>query len=563
MRTVCRVSIAALIGLVCVTGFQGGTLSADETPLAEASPAETQVKGRVESVDLFKNGLAIVRLEVPITGPGTFRLSQIPEPVHGTFLVQSSGSVEARIERRRVPVEHASPPGSRLQDELVGLKVTVHTRSDKTLLVGTVLSVPGDQSGGDEGVANAPLRSLNGTASASRFLLLRTDTGISYVDMNEIVAVDAVGEPDQKTQLEERSVLLLVAGADNRGGSCRLSYLAHGLSWAPDYHIELKSSDRLKVVQHAVVRNELLDLKDTDVSVISGYPGVQFRNVVSPLSASQTWQSFFQQLDDRSGETPFSNSFMMQNVAYNNGVRSSGGAALAVPDSGDAIDLHFHPIGQYSLKKGDAFATTTGTAETGYERIVEWMIPDNRDEWGNPAGEQRIDPVTRKPLRDDIWDAVRFRNPLSFPMTSAPVMVTTGEKFSGQSQVLWTDIDEEATVRVNKALRIRAVHVEYESQTEEQGRSDRELINIGDRRFRKVTVNGELRLGNHRDLEARLIINRQFTGDYVKGDASPKIDLREEGVWSINRRNELTWSIGLKPGEERIVTYQYTVLVPF
>jgi len=25
--------------------------------------------------------------------------------------------------------------------------------------------------------------------------------------------------------------------------------------------------------------------------------------------------------------------------------------------------------------------------------------------------------------------------------------------------------------------------------------------------------------------------------------ATPKIDLREEGVWTVNKRNELTWTL--------------------
>lgn len=557
MRTVCRNSNAALMCLMSLS-LCGSSLLHGE----EVSPTETPVEGRVESVGLFKNGLSIVRLEVPISGPGTYRLSQVPEPVHGTFLVECHGRVDARVEQHRVPVENGNRLGFSLQDELVGLNVTIHTRSAKTPLLGSVLSIPGDERNRDALDNGRPQDPFTRTAPASRFLLLKTDVGISYVDLNEITAVEASGQPRPETQLENRSVLLLVAGADTRSESCRISYLSQGLSWAPDYHVKLTGPDRLNVVQHAVIRNELLDLIDTEVSVISGYPSVQFSNVVSPLSASQTWQTFFQQLGRRSGETHFSNSILMQNGAFNSD-RTPGGADLVVPNSGDAIDLHYQPIGQQTLKKGDAFVTTTATAEAGYERIVEWTIPDNRDEWGNPAGERRTDPATGELLRDDVWDAIRFRNPLPFPMTSAPVMVTTGDKFSGQSQVLWTDAGDEATVRVNKALSIRAVHVEYEKQTEEQGESDRELINIGGRRFRKVTVNGELRLGNHRDVESRLIIKRQFTGDYVKGESSPKIDLREEGVWSINRRNELTWSIGLKPGEERIVTYQYTVLVPF
>lgn len=529
---------------------------------ATGSPQEEkEAESKVASVALFKNGLSVVRLEVPIQGPGIYRLADVAEPVHGTFLVESGGSIEARIERRSVPARQPARLGVNLQDELVGLKVTIHGRSTKAPIVGTVLSVPKQE------IDLYPPVVLPGDyaspAPVSRFLLLRTEAGTAYVDLNEIELVEAEGQAVPETPMESRSVLLLVVGDEVRGDTCRISYLTHGLSWAPSYNIELLDAERLTIEQHAAIRNELMDLNDTDVSVISGYPNVQFGHVVSPLSASQTWLHFFQQLAGEGGDGRFSNSMFGQQGGGFGGGRDAGNDPAIAPNLGDTIDLHYHAIGKRTLKKGTAFSMATGKAEAGYERVVEWTIPDNRDEWGRPEEDPRVDPATGETLQDDVWDALKFKNPLPFPMTTAPVMVTTDGKFSGQSQVLWTNKGEEATVRVNKALSIRARNVEYENQIADEGQAERELINIGGRRFRRVTINGELRLFNHRATDARMIIKRQFSGDYVKADAAPKIDLREEGVWTINKRNELTWTFTLQPGEEQTITYQYTVLIEF
>ena len=62
-------------------------------------------------------------------------------------------------------------------------------------------------------------------------------------------------------------------------------------------------------------------------------------------------------------------------------------------------------------------------------------------------------------------------------------------------------------------------------------------------------------------MDSKMIIKRKFSGDYVKGDDSPKIVLSEEGVWTVNKRNELQWTLVLKPAEERTVKFQYAVLV--
>ena len=57
------------------------------------------------------------------------------------------------------------------------------------------------------------------------------------------------------------------------------------------------------------------------------------------------------------------------------------------------------------------------------------------------------------------------------------------------------------------------------------------------------------------------MIRRRFSGELLEADGKPECVLREEGVYSVNKRNELTWTITLKPGKETTLSYRYTVLV--
>lgn len=537
---------------------------------AFAADDEKEVESKVVSVGLFKYGLAVIKREVALPGNGTVRVADVPEPIHGTFFVESNGPLEARVEMRRVAMKNQPSLGQNLQDELAGLKVTVYGKNAKTPVTGTVVRIPKPETDlASDNTGWSPYTTLFSRSVApiasnpSRFLLLNTEKGISYIDLNEIASVDAEGSPKRDPVMENKPVLLLDNAAKSASTMARISYLAHGLSWAPSYKITLINAKRLAIEQNAVIRNELVDLKDTEVSVISGYPSVQFSQVISPLAATQSWTHFFQQLDERRGG---SNAVMVQGmgqVASNRRGGDDGSEPVVAPNVGDTIDLFYHSIGKRSLKKGDSIALSTGAAQVDYERIVQWTIPDNRDEWGAPTNNHNVDPNTGEQMQDDVWDALKFKNMLPFPMTTAPATVLTGDNFSGQGQVLWTNKNEEATLRVNKALSIRARHVEYESQVGDPAKSERDLVNIGGRRFRKVTVNGELRLSNGRPTETKMSIKRQFSGDYIKGDDSPKVDLREEGVWTVNKRNELLWTIVLKPAEERTVKFQYSILINF
>src|SRR5947209_2020265 len=90
--------------------FIAGSLRAEETP----------VKSRIVSVGLFKNGLAVVRREVTVAGPGTYRFDEVPTPVHGTYWVESDAHIETAVKMSDVDVPLGLALGGNLQEELAG-----------------------------------------------------------------------------------------------------------------------------------------------------------------------------------------------------------------------------------------------------------------------------------------------------------------------------------------------------------------------------------------------------------------------------------------------------------
>ncbi|HMO34971.1 MAG TPA: hypothetical protein PKA06_02910 [Gemmatales bacterium] len=511
--------------------------------------AEKPVQAKIVSVALFKNGLAVVKRQVELEGPGGYVLKDAPEPVHGTFQVASAGPIDVQVSQREVPASKPLPLGASLQEELAGLTITVHGRNMKTTITGQVMHPTKEHS------EEAPPRGEiyqsfipPPTEPTSRFLILQTSKGFSYIDFSEIAALEVEGRPERSSRMERKPVLVLTTREAGKQ-VVQLSSLEHGLSWAPSYRVDLTDARQLRLEQQAVIRNELADFTQADVQLITGYPSIQFAQVTSPLAGTQTWARFFQQLQARGIASSMDNALVMQNIAYQSRATAGPGGEgpVVAPNLGDTIDLHYQAIGQHSLRKGAALQLTTAQGNAEYERIVDWLIPDNRNEWGRPIQRQvQYDPNTGDPLQDDVWDALKFKNPLPFPMTTAPALVITGGNFSGQRQVLWTNQGEMTTPRVNKALSIRARHVEHQPHTNGQPTPDRDI-----------------RLCNHRSTPAKLLIKRQFSGTLIQADENPKIDLREEGAWTPNTRNELLWTIPLTPGQEKTIKYRYRALVDF
>ena len=48
---------------------------------------ETPLESKIESIGLFKNGLGYVKETVSVQTPGKYVISNVPEPVHGTFWI--------------------------------------------------------------------------------------------------------------------------------------------------------------------------------------------------------------------------------------------------------------------------------------------------------------------------------------------------------------------------------------------------------------------------------------------------------------------------------------------
>jgi hypothetical protein len=143
-------------------------------------------------------------------------------------------------------------------------------------------------------------------------------------------------------------------------------------------------------------------------------------------------------------------------------------------------------------------------------------------------------------------------------MTTGPAMVVADGKFNGQRTSYWVNAGEETVLHVNKALSVRTRATEHE---ELKNGDSRDIVWIGGRQYRRSTVEGELEIGNHRQETIQIVLRRRFSGELLNAGGEPKKSLREEGVYSVNTRNELLWSFPLKASEIRKLVYRYTVLV--
>ncbi len=111
--------LSILLALAVLATFATASYAADSMVASD----------RVESIGLFKNGLAYVTREIEITNSGESVLADVPKPAHGSFWIESPAGVQVdvRVTEREQP---ASTSIARLAKMLDGATVTAHFRAE-------------------------------------------------------------------------------------------------------------------------------------------------------------------------------------------------------------------------------------------------------------------------------------------------------------------------------------------------------------------------------------------------------------------------------------------------
>ena len=530
---------------------------------------ETTVQPQIDSVGLFKNGLCVVKCSFNVDRPGDFVWEEPPRVVHGTFLVDSEAAVTLRSTMRMVDdAPGAALPTGNLQTDLAGaeVRVTLTTEGTQTggVVSGKVWTMPEAKPklrvwSSQDAASDAFARNSSGgrvtaelTATTGGFLTLEGNKGArDYIALGRILRVEILNPGVLQKRLQEKSVLIFTVA---KPGPVKVSYLTRGATWVPAYFVDLTDAKKLRIRQTAVVKNELMPFKGAEVSLISGYPNVEFGHVDSPLWQGGSLAAFFQQISNKPGGRP--GAAMSQQITSNVMYSGSDFGAAPLP-AGDELgassqDLHFESLGKRSLEPGDALSLEVASGETAYERVVEWAIADKRDAYGNYLSARGNEPTEAS----GAWDSVIFQNPLKFPMTTASATIREDGQFRGQSQSNWTNPGQRSCLHITKALSLQTDHTEIE----ESGKRENEIWN-GGRRYYRTTVKAEATARNFRGAPVTLLMKAQFSGALVEAEEKPSDTLRREGVFSVNPRHELEWKLTLPPGAEKKVTYRYTVLV--
>jgi len=548
-----------------------GRVAAAEGVKANRS-AETEL--RVERVALFKNGLGFFMTGGTLPEDATtVRIGQLPVPAYGTFWVGYSADVQLRrlvtsledvVERR--PVASMA----RLLEANAGARVVLRTGTGDQDVVEGVIHKSVLQAEPPE--APSPyvmdIRRPSGTYGpygyqppGGNIVLVETAAGLVAVNVGSVVRADFAGNKiaDAATFSLKRPCISVELAQPSENGRISVSYLARGITWCPSYQLDLSDAEQAAVTARALVINEVADLEDVDLDLVTGFPHMKFAEVLSPMAMSQSLAEFLKSLASGRTEGRRDAHLMRQQAVMSNVAAFGGPEGVPLPEYPTAAegmvseDLFLYPAGKFSLRRGDTAYVPLFTAKMPYRHIYTWKIEDSLDTEDQYRRQQ--DQPGDGPVAEEVWHCCRLRNTLEMPLTTAAAEFVSVGQFVGQDVCYYTAPGAETTIRINRAMNILAEEAEYEVERK------RNAADFYGYRYDLVKVRGELRLRSRLDKAVAVEITKELSGEVLENPAAAKDVTTAKGLKKVNPRHVLTWEIDLVPGDEQTLSYVHQLYV--
>jgi hypothetical protein len=555
-----RAALAALVTLVFLCHLAGAALAGEEEKQAA-------VETRLKRVALFKNGFGFFVREgtlsedeqVAVVGP-------LAAPSHGTFWITAPARAKlAKALVRQVRGSEEMPVRGIV--EILGANVGMMVRlwpshDPERTITGKLLAAPpvGAPPPREPYLGPGGIRPLLPPTGPHQLILLEADDGTVALNPQHIIRVDFLdGEPVTAIP-RSTSRVSLEATFENpaKGDWLSVSYLAMGATWAPSYLIDISDPAQARLAAKALLINEAEDLKETHVDLITGFPNLEFADVLSPMGMREDLSSFLRSLaGDRSRHR--GRAAVMAQVASNVAGYAEA-EAMAIPDVPDygaaaagqaAGDLFFYPLEEVTLARNERAYYPLFTEEVPYKEVYLWDIPDyinQEDRYGQRAREQPDTP-------EDVWHSIRLDNTTIVPWTTAPAQLLKDGQIIGQGTMRFTPPKGTSKVKITKAVSVKA------DQTELEAARERDAVRVYGYHFDRVTIEGKLSVANHKDASIALEVKKTLSGEVKSMSMEAEDVALARGLRRMNPVHQLTWTFELDPGEREEITYTYVALI--
>ncbi|NLM36788.1 MAG: DUF4139 domain-containing protein [Firmicutes bacterium] len=308
-----------------------------------------------------------------------------------------------------------------------------------------------------------------------------------------------------------------------------LSYLQAGLSWSPEYIINIDPSEQSGIFSFSgVIQNEVDDL--VNATVYLAERGPQFPFGLSPLVVFETDQGFAA----RGGALTM------------RGVQSDKLAYAPSPEleiAASRVTYNMYRRNDVTLRRGERALLPLYRSGVRVEPLYQVRLA-------------RASGSSGQIFAEPVWKVYRVYNNSPFPWIEGRVMLMMAERPLGMGDLPYIARNQSGEIRVmmEPAVRVKASEVEFERV---QGG-----IDFQDREYAFVRIRGEIEIDNTKETELTLKVTHEVPGEVVSIGEGGTVVRKAVLQAGPNPVSELNWEIKVWPRSQQKLTYTYQTYLP-
>ena len=501
-----------------------------------------------KSISIFKNGSAFFLKSGNIkTVDGSYKMTEnIPSALFGTLWIHSPNGELKHISSYTDKVEKKQEKQAKSFEDIltlnIGKKIKLFIGKDETL----------------EGIVEEIDTSKDMSfIYPNSVVTFRTNDKWLSIRTSEIRRIEFLEKPNQvleyKTK-EDKNIVKVDFNTKKTEQALDLMYLENGLSWSPNYLIELIDDNSANLTLRSEVVNNAENINNSDINFVVGIPNFRFATKLSSLV--DFIKSFVPSLDPNRTAN-FSN---VQSLGY--GIEEELDFQpdfIASNDVGSSQeDLYFYTLKNISLKKGGRGHYQIFKTKVDIEHIYECNLERN----STSKNYYQKNYLFQADNTNKIFHSIKLNNETSYPWTTGAAMVVKGTESAkpiSQDQLNYTPINGNSFVKLTQAPDVKVKHAEKEIE-----RVDRAMKNPVDQKYYLdlVTVEGQVKIKSYKAKKIDLNIRRTIIGQLLKSSTDWLKSDRVNRSGSQNATTDVCWETSIDSGEELVITYTYKVYVP-
>ncbi len=333
-----------------------------------------------------------------------------------------------------------------------------------------------------------------------------------------------------------------------------MAYLRKGITWIPDYSLEITGKDSAELTLRGTLVNEAEDLIHTDVHLVVGVPHFVHTDHMAPIAIGQVIRTIGAAVS-RNVPSPV----MSQQVMSRAAIVSNRQVAQQFDTMPQNVERPADDGGGRLAASVGNLPELAGPAGTDY---TVYTVPDLTLRRGEKAiltlltHKIRYSHVYRLTTPGKIQHFLVLHNDTPSAWTTGPCLAVDGHRPLSEDLLYYTPKGGKTELEVTTAINVVYEKTESEVDRQLKAHSPRHDVN-----YDLVTLEGKIQIKNFDPASVSVVIDNPISGKPLEA-AEGKRSLSTSDLKLASRKGLIQWNLKLEPGEQKTLTYRYERYVP-